>query len=78
DTIYSVVLALVRVAASTSTSIVYTIAKAIIIISLLGTSTGSIILILIQMSVPDSFTIVAIFCVIALSLYIYTLFLNYA
>ncbi|MDE4951252.1 FUSC family protein, partial [Francisella tularensis subsp. holarctica] len=58
--------------------IVYTRAKAIIIFSRLGTSTGSIILILIQKSVPDSFTIVALFCVIALTLYIYTLFLNYA
>ncbi|ABI82688.1 FUSC family protein [Francisella tularensis] len=78
DRIYWVVIAVVSVAASTSTSIVYTRAKAIIIFSLLGTSTGSIILILIQKSVPDSFTIVAIFCVIALTLYIYTLFLNYA
>ncbi|ORU22235.1 hypothetical protein ACC93_08565, partial [Francisella tularensis subsp. holarctica] len=66
DRIYWVVIAVVSVAASTSTSIVYTRAKAIIIFSLLGTSTGSIILILIQKSVPDSFTIVAIFCVIAL------------
>lgn len=72
------VIAVVSVAASTSTSVVYTRAKAIIIFLLLGTSTGSVILMLVQKSTPDNFTIVAILCGMALALYIYTLFLNYA
>lgn len=76
DRIYWVVIAVVSVAASTSTSVVYTRAKAIIIFSLLETSTGSVILMLVQKSTPNNFTIVAILCGMALALYIYTLFVN--
>lgn len=78
DRIYWVVIAVVSVAASTSTSVVYTRAKAIVVFSLLGTSIGSVVLMLIQKNIDHNFTLVAILCGLALALYIYTLFLNYA
>ncbi|AIT08934.1 membrane protein [Candidatus Francisella endociliophora] len=78
DRIYWVVIAVVSVAASTSTSVVITRAKAIIIFSLLGTSLGSVVLMFIQDYIPHNFTLVATLCGIALALWIYTLFLNYA
>ncbi|AFJ44024.1 FUSC family protein [Francisella orientalis] len=78
DRIYWVVIAVVSVAASTSTSVVYTRAKAIVIFSLLGTSIGSVILLLIQKNIPHNFTLVAGLCCFALALYVYTMFLNYA
>lgn len=76
--IYWVVIAVVSVAASTSTSVVITRAKAIIIFSLLGTLLGSVVLMFIQGHIPYNFTLIAILCGIALALWIYTLFLNYA
>lgn len=78
DRIYWVVIAVVSVAASTSTSVVYTRAKAIVIFSLLGTSIGSVVLLLIQKNIPHNFTLVAGLCCFALALYVYTMFLNYA
>lgn len=78
DRIYWVVLAVVSVAVSTSSSVVYTRAKAIIIFSLLGTSIGSVILFNIQKYVSHDFTLIASLCCIGLAFYVYTLFLNYA
>lgn len=78
DRIYWIVIAVVSVAASTSTSVVYKRAKAIIVFSLLGTALGSMTLMLVQKYIDGYFTLLAIMCGVALALYIYTLFLNYA
>ncbi|AXA33835.1 FUSC family protein [Francisella adeliensis] len=78
DRIYWIVIAVVSVAASTSTSVVYKRAKSIVVFSLLGTALGSMTLMLIQKYIDGYFTLLAILCGIALAFYIYTLFLNYA
>jgi len=78
DRIYWIVIAVVSVAASTSASVVYKRAKAIVLFSLLGTALGSVVLMLIQKHIDSSFTIIAILCGIAFAMYIYTLYLNYA
>lgn len=78
DRIYWIVIAVVSVAASTSTSVVYKRAKAIVVFSLLGTAFGSLILMLIQKYIDGYFTFLAILCGVALAFYVYTLFLNYA
>lgn len=78
DRIYWIVIAVVSVAASTSTSVVYKRAKSIVVFSLLGTAIGSMTLMLIQKYIDGYFTLLAILCGIALAFYIYTLFLNYA
>lgn len=78
DRIYWVVIAVISVAASTSTSIIYNRAKSIIVFSLLGTLSGSLILMVIQKNIMADFTIIAMLCGVALAFYIYTLFLNYA
>ncbi|AJC48901.1 FUSC family protein [Allofrancisella guangzhouensis] len=82
DRIYWVVIAVISVAASTSTSVIYTRAKAIIVFSIFGTSLGSVLLLFIQKIMVDnsmaSFITIAVVCGIALTLYIYTMFLNYA
>jgi uncharacterized membrane protein YgaE (UPF0421/DUF939 family) len=78
DRIYWIVIAVVSVAASTSTSIVYKRAKAIILFSLLGTALGSVVLMLVQNNIAGSFTIIAILCGVGLAMYVYTLYLNYA
>lgn len=76
--IYWIVIAVVSVAASTSASIVYKRAKTIVLFSILGTALGSVILMLVQNQIAGSFTVIALLCGIALALYIYTLYLNYA
>jgi uncharacterized membrane protein YgaE (UPF0421/DUF939 family) len=79
DRIYWIVIAVVSVAASTSASVVYKRAKAIILFSLLGTAFGSVVLLIVKNYIAvGSFTTVAILCGVALALYVYTLYLNYA
>ena len=79
DRIYWIVIAVVSVAApSTSASIVYKRAKAIVLFSLFGMALGSLVLMLVQNYVEGSFTIIAILCGVALAMYVYTLYLNYA
>ena len=78
DRIYWIVIAVVSVAASTSASVVYKRAKAIVLFSLLGTALGSVILMLVQNNTAGSFTIIAILCGVGLAMYVYTLYLNYA
>ena len=78
DRIYWIVIAVVSVAASTSASVVYKRAKAIVLFSLLGTALGSVVLMLVQNYIDSSFTIIAILCGVGLAMYVYTLYLNYA
>ncbi|WP_169709711.1 FUSC family protein [Francisella halioticida] len=78
--IYWVVIAIVSVSVSSSTNVIYTRAKYIIMFCILGTSFGSAILFLIQKDIHGDFyfLIVAILCIVGLCLNMYTAFLNYA
>jgi hypothetical protein len=78
--IYWVVIAIASVSASSSTNVIYTRAKYIIMFCILGTSFGSAILFLIQKDIHGDFyfLIVAILCIIGLCLNMYTAFINYA
>ena len=65
-------------AASTNTNIIFSRAKSIILFSILGTTTGSLIFYLIQKFMPDQVLYTAIVCALAMTFYIYTVFMNYA
>ncbi len=77
DRIYWVIFAVVSVSASTNSNIVYTRAKEIALFSVLGCATGSLLLFILQ-EYLDFQIFVALACSMALVLYIYTMYLNYA
>ena len=76
--VYWIVIAVVSVAASTNTNIIFSRAKSIILFSMLGTTFGSFMFYLIQKFMPDQMLYTAIACALAMTFYIYTVFMNYA
>ena len=76
--VYWIVIAVVSVAASTNTHVIYSRAKAIILFSILGTTIGSLIFYLIQKFMPDQVLYTEIICALAMIFYIYTVYMNYA
>jgi uncharacterized membrane protein YgaE (UPF0421/DUF939 family) len=78
DRVYWIVIAVVSVAASTSTNVIYSRAKAIVLFSILGTTVGSLIFYMIHKFLPDNILYVSIVCALAMTFYIYTVYMNYA